>query len=174
MTTALLIIDVQANLFDAPKAYRIDAVAALLDRLAIRARAAGWPVIFVQHEEDGCEWQRGTPGWAFHPALSPRDGDIVVAKRHCDAFWDTPLAETLSRLGVDRLVIGGYASDYCVDTTLRAAASRGLAVTVVADGHTTSDRAHLDAAAIVRHHAAIWSTFEASVRVVNSEGIDIQ
>ena len=74
----------------------------------------------------------------------------------------------------DRLVIGGYASDYCVDTTLRAAASRGLAVTVVADGHTTSDRAHLDAAAIVRHHAAIWSTFEASVRVVNSEGIDIQ
>ncbi len=171
MTRALVIIDVQANLFDEPRAFRIDEVAALLGRKAAEARAAGAPVIFIQHEEPDCQWQRDTPGWQFHPALAPRHGDTVVAKSFCDGFRATDLAATLDRLGVDEIVVGGYASDFCVDTTVRAAASRGLPTTVIADGHTTSDRPHLPAADVVRHHTWVWSRFDAPVSVAPAEDI---
>ncbi len=172
MTRALVIIDVQANLFDALRAWRIDEVAALLDAKAAEARAAGAPVIFVQHEEAGSEWERGTPGWAFHPSLAPKPGDRVVAKTFCDSFRDTTLADTLTELGVEQMVVGGYATDFCVDTTVRAAASRGMPTLVIADGHTTSDRPHLPAADIVRHHTFVWSRFDAPVAVAPSEDID--
>lgn len=171
MSRALVIIDVQANLFDEPRAYRIDEVAALLDRKAAEARAAGVPVIFIQHEEVGSEWERGTPGWEFHPSLAPKPGDTVVAKSFCDGFRDTELAATLQRLGVDAIVVGGYASDFCVDTTVRAAASRGVPTTVIADGHTTSERPHLSAADVVRHHTWVWSRFDAPVSVAPAEDI---
>ena len=171
MSRALVIIDVQANLFDEPSAYRIDEVAALLDRKAAEARADGAPVIFIQHEEPDCEWERGTPGWEFHPSLAPRPGDTVVAKSFCDGFRDTDLAATVQRLGVDGIVVGGYASDFCVDTTVRAAASRGIPTTVIADGHTTSDRPHLSAADVVRHHSWVWSRFDAPVSVALAEDI---
>lgn len=171
MSRALVIIDVQANLFDTPRAYRIDEVAALLDRKAAEARAAGAPVIFIQHEEAGCEWERGTPGWEFHPSLAPKPGDTVVAKTFCDGFRNTELAATLERLGVDSIVVGGYATDFCVDTTVRAAASRGIPTTVIADGHTTSERPHLPAADVVRHHTWVWSRFDAPVSVAPAKDI---
>ncbi|WP_053239868.1 isochorismatase family protein [Pleomorphomonas koreensis] len=171
MSRALVIIDVQANLFDEPRADRIGEVATILERKAAEARAAGAPVIFVQHEEAGCEWERGTPGWEFHPSLSPKPGDTVVAKSFCDGFRDTDLAAVLQRLGVDGIVVGGYASDFCVDTTIRAAASRGIPATVIADGHTTSSRPHLPAADVVRHHTWVWSRFDALVSVAHAEDI---
>lgn len=171
MKRALVIIDVQANLFDEPRAYRIDEVAALLDRKAAEARAAGTPVIFIQHEEPDCAWERGTPGWEFHPSLAPKPGDTVVAKTFCDGFRDTELADTLQRLGVEGIVVGGYATDFCVDTTVRAAASRAIPTTVIADGHTTSERPHLPAAEIVRHHGWVWSRFDDSVTVVPAKDV---
>lgn len=174
MSRALVIVDMQANAFMPPRsAYRIEEVAALLDGKAAEARAAGVPVIFIQHEETEGDWKRGSAGWAFDPRVAPKAGDTIVAKSHCDAFWDTNFAETLEELGVDALIIGGYASDYCVDTTIRAAASRGYAVTVIADGHTTSERPHLPAAAIVEHHGRIWTDFDPRVSIALARDIQL-
>ena len=50
----------------------------------------------------------------------------------------------------------GSATDFCVDTTVRAAASRDYEVALIADGHTTRDRPHLEAAAIIQHHNWMW------------------
>ena len=44
-------------------------------------------------------------------------------------------------------------TEFCVDTTVRAASSRGFDVVLVADGHTTGDTA-LSAAQIIAHHNA--------------------
>lgn len=64
--------------------------------------------------------------------------------------------------------------DFCVDTTLRAAASRDFDVTAVRDGHTTTDRPHLDAASIVTHHNTVWEELilpERRVRVLPASEI---
>jgi len=51
-------------------------------------------------------------------------------------------------------VVCGYATEFCVDTTLRRAAGLGLTVTLAADAHTTHDKPHADGGQIRAHHNA--------------------
>jgi nicotinamidase-related amidase len=172
---ALVIIDVQANLFLEPKAEDIETVAARLDGIAADARAAGVPVVFVRHDEAGTPWERDTAGWAFHPTLAPKPEDIVVDKQSCDGFRNTRLATELARLGADQIIVGGYASEFCIDTTVRAAASREIGVTIIADGHTTRDRPHVRAATTRAHLNWLWPEMSNPgnpIRVVPAAALD--
>lgn len=51
-----------------------------------------------------------------------------------------------------RVVIAGFKTEVCVDTTCRHAFSLGYHVTLVADAHSTSDRDELSATQIIQHH----------------------
>ena len=87
----------------------------------------------------------GSDGWEILPALERTEEDPVVRKQACDSFYETELAGILEKHDVTKLIVAGCATDFCVDTTVRAAASRDYKVVVLADGHTTKDRPHLDA-----------------------------
>ena len=54
--------------------------------------------------------------------------------------------------GRTRLVLAGCKTAYCIDTTARHAIGLGYQVTVVEDGHSTSDSGDLSARGIIRHH----------------------
>jgi nicotinamidase-related amidase len=43
-------------------------------------------------------------------------GDETVDKQSCDAFRGTRLQELLQQSGIRRLWVGGYATEFCVDT----------------------------------------------------------
>jgi nicotinamidase-related amidase len=159
MKSALIIIDMQRDLFVTPK-HDADGLVARLNALGQRIRAAGGVVVFVQHEgPSGRPFDPESPGWQLLPNLLVEPGDIVVRKKSCDAFLNTDLVDILQANGVDRLVITGCASDYCVDTTVRSALARSYKTVVPADGHTVSDRSHLSAEKIIAHHNAIWADF---------------
>ncbi len=71
----------------------------------------------------------------------------------------------------------GLTPDYCVDTTVRAAASLDYQVTVVRDGHTTSDRPYLDAATVKEHHNTVWENLilpRARIRLATAEELMAQ
>jgi len=155
--TALLVIDMQAGLFrGTPARHDADGVVARINALAGAVRAKGWPLVFVQHEDDGgLAW--ASPEWQLLPALDVRPGDARVRKTACDSFYRSDLDGILRERGVHRLFVVGCATDFCVDTTIRAAASRDYEVIVVADGHTTKDRAHATAETIIAHHNWMWS-----------------
>jgi nicotinamidase-related amidase len=136
--TALVVIDLQSGV-----------VAQCVDRYAVlertanlveRARAAGTPIVFVQHEEPGMEW--GDDGWRLAKPLQSKTGDVMVGKRFMDSFADTTLESELSALGVDRLVVAGAASDYCIRATTHRAAAEGYDVLLISDCHTTEDTEH--------------------------------
>ncbi|MBZ9739738.1 MULTISPECIES: cysteine hydrolase family protein [unclassified Mesorhizobium] len=176
MTTALLIIDVQqgilAGLIDAGRQVAIDrefeAVAARLGRLKLAAEAAGVPVIIVQHDGDaGHRLEVGSRGWQLREEVSANPDTVLIHKRSCDAFHDTDLAFRLRKLDVDRLVIGGCMTQFCVDTTTRRAVSEGFDVTLVRDGHATADFGSLLAEQIVDHHNRLLSGFDAGLRKVD-------
>jgi nicotinamidase-related amidase len=148
--TALLLIDTQANMFDPtnPVASAEDLLERLRDLLA-RARDARIPIVFVRNAGgSGDPDERGTPGWQLHPSMKPAPGDLVLDKTTCDTFQSTPLGRELEARGVERVVIAGLQSEYCVRETALGALDRDLAVVLVADGHSTYDGSGRTAAEI--------------------------
>ena len=125
-------------------------LAAIAD-LATRVRAAGTPVIYLQHEEPGTRMARGEPGWEIHPAVAPAPGEAVIGKRASDGFYRTSLAAELTRIGATRLLVCGAQTEFCVDATVRAALSAGFDVTLIGDAHTTGEGV-ITAADAVAHH----------------------
>jgi nicotinamidase-related amidase len=161
MKTALVIIDLQQGSFT-PRSARHDALGLVdrLNKLAGAVRSAGGSIIFVQHDGPvGDPHHPDQPGWKLLPELDVHEGDLIVRKTACDAFLGTSLESILTSLSIERLILTGCATDYCVDTTVRSALARGYPTIVPADGHTTADRPHLTARQIIEHHNAIWADF---------------
>ena len=156
--TGLVVIDMQVGCFgaDTPR-YDTDGVVARINELARAVRRAGGVVVFVQHDgPTGDPFEPGAEGWELLSSLDRGAGDVVVHKTACDAFYRTDLSEVLEQHGANRLIFTGCATDFCVDTTVRAAASRDYEVLVAEDGHTTADRPHVDAVSVIRHHNWVW------------------
>ncbi len=154
----LLVIDVQQAMFAAAGPYDGRAVLGRIATLIAQARSAQVPVFYVQHDGGpGDALDRSGPGFAFMPEIAPRPGEPVTVKRRCSAFYETGLDARLRGVGIDRLVVCGMQTEYCVDTTVRSAFERGYRVTVVGDGHTTFDSALLPAATIIAHTQHLWN-----------------
>jgi nicotinamidase/pyrazinamidase len=87
-----------------------------------------WPVHCVQN----------TKGAEFHPALRDDPRIKIVSKGLGDtdcysAFDETDLASELRRSGVEELVVGGLATDYCVKNTVLDGLKHGFKVKAVED-----------------------------------------
>lgn len=176
---ALLVIDMQVGLFgkDTPR-HDADGVVGRINALARAVRQARGIVIFVQHDgPQGDTFEPGTDGWTILPSLERQDGDVVVHKRACDAFYETDLSEILQEHHARQLIVTGCATDFCVDTTVRAAASRDYEIVVVEDGHTTADRPHIDAVSVIRHHNWLWQNLihpKRQIMVVSARSVIAQ
>ena len=154
MTTALVVIDVQQAMFQIP-GFRLHDAEGTVERIAglvARAREAGVPVFFVQHDGGPDDpFHPGKPGFPFHEKLTPRPGDDVTVKHHGSAFNGTNFDAKLKAAGIGTLVVCGMQSEYCVDAAVRGAVERGYRVVLAADGHTTGDSRILEACDIVAH-----------------------
>jgi len=170
MTTALLIIDIQRALCRGGEgAFDIDRVIERINQLSTRARAAGLPVVLIQHEEEGGPLQQGSEGWQLDESLLVAPDDLPLRKQTLDSFHETGLHPLLQRSGVDHLIVCGLQSDFCVDSTVRRALALGYDVTLAADAHSTVANGALSAAQISAHHNTIlrnMGSFGPSIRVV--------
>lgn len=155
-TAAVRVIDVQRGCYGAePPPHHAAGTLRRINRVTRAARGAGRPVIFIQHDDP----DRSIPesdAWQLHPDLEQAAGDHYVRKTTCDAFPGTGLDKLLRAAGVDPLVLTGCATEFCVDSTLQNAASRGHRIVVISDGHTTRDRPVLRAGQIKAHHNWVW------------------
>jgi nicotinamidase-related amidase len=57
-------------------------------------------------------------------------------------------------------------TQFCVDTTCRRAVSLGYDVTLIADGHMTSDTDDLTFEQIIAHHNAVLDGFDAGAHAI--------
>lgn len=153
MSTALLIIDVQQALcYGEYAAFEAERVIERINLVSRKARAAGAPVVVIQHESRGGPLDHGTDGWRLADGLDVQSTDILVRKTATDSFHNTELQSVLQARGVTRLVICGLQSEFCVDTTTRRALALGYPVALVSDAHSTLDNSVLSAAQISAHH----------------------
>jgi nicotinamidase-related amidase len=161
MKTALLIIDVQRALCSGEyAAFESRRVIDRINHVIRLARETGAPVVVIQHEERAGPLEYGSDGWQLDPALDTLPSDTHVRKRATDSFHQTELHALLQSRGIAKLVICGFQSEFCVDTTTRRALALGYPVTLVADGHSTLDNRVLKAAQISAHHNATLSMID--------------
>jgi nicotinamidase-related amidase len=134
--SALLVVDVQNGVVDG--AHERDSVVANIAGLVDQARAAGVPVVWVQHSDE--EMADGSDAWRIVPELVPTDTEPVIQKHYGDSFEDTSLETVLAERGVGRLVVTGAETDACIRSTIHGAFTRGYDATLVSDAHTTGDK----------------------------------
>ncbi len=100
------------------------------DHISFRARGGPWPV----------HCQAGTRGAEFYPTLDESRIQNVVSKgtdrdrEAYSAFDGTDLAGWLREQHVQRLLVGGLATDYCVRASVLDARREGFEVMVLEDG----------------------------------------
>jgi nicotinamidase-related amidase len=165
---ALIVIDMQVGLLAGPPKHDLAGVIGRINRLTGMVRGRSGQVVWIQHcgrPDDA--FAPDKPGCALLPELDRQQSDIVVRKTLNDAFAGTGLQATLDRIGARRVLLAGWATDFCVDATVRSAVSNNHHVVVVGDGHTLSDRPHLDAPSVIRHHNWVWGNLisNRSIRV---------
>jgi len=171
--TALLVIDVQVGLINDPSepAYNAQTVLANIAGLLAKARTTHTPIIFIQHDGDAYEGEGlslapTSPGWQIHPMVAPLNDEPVLRKRASDSFYQTSLQDELAARQIQHLVITGCKTEMCVDTTSRAAISRGFDVTLVKDAHSTTDSEIMPSFQIVAHHNYTLDDFGTDEHVI--------
>lgn len=153
--TALLVIDVQVGLITG--AHAEHEVLAAINRCIQGVRQLQSKVFFIQHCHSSYEpLMRGAQGWQLHPQLDQTTNDAVLEKTASDAFYNTDLHAQLQSAGIQKVIVCGLQTEYCVDTTCRAAISLGYQTSLLSDGHTTGE-AQLSAAQIIEHHNLVLS-----------------
>lgn len=155
--SAVLVIDVQVGQLEGDRPVKLgEETIANIRIVTDKAREAGVPVLYIQDADVGGV---GSEQWQIHPALAPKPGDLVIGKLQTDAFCDTTLQQELDRLGAKHLVITGMRTEFCIDSTFRQAESRGYELTLVADGHTTSDNQVLTAEQTIAYNNHVLGGF---------------
>ncbi|GAA0760880.1 isochorismatase family protein [Ideonella azotifigens] len=147
----LLVVDVQVGVVR--NAWQPVPVVAQVQRAVERARAAGAPVLWVQHHNQ--EMPRDSADWQWAPGLAPAQGETRIHKQWNSAFEDTPLDGELARLGATHIVLAGASSNWCIRATAYAALDHGYDLTLVSDAHTTDsmtleDGSVIEAAMVIR------------------------
>mmetsp|Transcript_13520 Transcript_13520/g.32748 ORF Transcript_13520/g.32748 Transcript_13520/m.32748 type:complete len:623 (+) Transcript_13520:236-2104(+) len=78
---------------------------------------------------------RDSWGADFVTALAPKAGDCIV-KEKCglDCFPGSNLEQLLTEKGIETVIIGGFLTNCCVESTIRTAYEKGLNVISLIDG----------------------------------------
>ncbi|WP_298609551.1 cysteine hydrolase family protein [uncultured Thiothrix sp.] len=170
MKKAVLVIDVQQALFDAVKPpYEAQAVISNINQVTAWARVNNIPIIYIQHERPDTPLAYQSVGWNLANGLEHQSTDFYIRKSSPDSFLRTDLKVLLEQYGIEHLIICGYATEFCIDTTVRKAASLGYSIELVADAHTTHDKSHASAQLIREHHNAILPqmlSFDVSIKAL--------
>lgn len=132
--SALLIVDAQVGVMSS--VWDAQRVVSNLETLVSRARAAGVPVIWVQHS-DNEELKYGSVSWQLMPNFVPAANEPIIHKKYNSSFAGTDLDQRLKVLGASRLVLAGALTNWCIRSTGYAALERGYHLALVSDAHST-------------------------------------
>ena len=127
-----------------------------------QAYGGTWPVHCVQN----------TPGAEFHPQLKDDPRIRVISKGLGDtdcysAFDETGLATQLRDQGVNELIVGGLATDYCVKETVVAGIKEGFKVKAVENAMRAVELTPGDG------ERAIQEMRAAGAEIVNTDNTDL-
>lgn len=174
---ALLIIDVQVGtnrpeLGERNNPQAEDNIARLLGAW----RDAGRPIIHVKHNAPSVDspFHISKPGNAIMDCALPLPDEALVEKSVNCAFVGTDLEDRLRSQGIQALVLTGFSTNHCVESTARMASDLQFSPYVVSDATATHGRVGPDGQrfdAETVHAVSLASINEEFVTVVDTEGL---
>jgi nicotinamidase-related amidase len=119
----------------------LDGVQDALDeaaKLLERARSAGIPIVHIEHDDgEGSLYDIRAEIGQIVDRVAPRGDEAVIVKNFPNSFVQTELDERLKAGGARNLVLAGFMTHMCVNSTARGAFNLGYASTVVASATAT-------------------------------------
>lgn len=116
----------------------VEPALAVCANLLERARASGTPVIHIQHDAGaGSPYDVRDDIGRIADVVAPIDGERVITKGYPSSFEKTDLDQSLKALDVTDIVLAGFMTHVCVNSTARAAFNLGYRPTVVAAATAT-------------------------------------
>ena len=98
----------------------IEAAMAEAARVLEKARATGTPVIHIMHDSGpGSAYDIRSEIGQIHPSVAPRDGEATVIKNLPNSFAKTDLQAKLEAIGRKNLIMAGFMTHMCINSTAR-------------------------------------------------------
>ncbi|WP_430009625.1 cysteine hydrolase family protein [Methylophaga lonarensis] len=102
------------------------------------ARQHQIPVIHIQHDGGaGSPYDLDTDLGAISSEVAPTDDEMVIVKQYPNSFIETSLDQKLKQLGVKNLILAGFMTHMCVNSTAHGAFNLGYHNTIVASATAT-------------------------------------
>lgn len=157
MTSALLVLDVQKIYTDPDSELCCEGgkeTIAKINKLIDAFQEKGDPIYLIRHahapdgsdlgrmfdfagEEEDFNFKRGTHEVEYDERLHRPRGVIEIEKTRYSAFSGTALTEDLAKRGVTRVVVCGFMTNFCCDSTAREAHDRDFYVDFITDATGT-------------------------------------
>jgi len=156
MKQALLVIDAQQELIDGNQnetsVFEKDRLVKNINVVIKKAIETDSLVVFMRDTDvAGGEGK----GFHIHQDIKVPNESKIFDKKATNSFYRTPLLNYLKESKVGHLVIMGCKTEHCIDTAVRTATVNNFDVTLVQDGHSTTDSTTLSAEQIIMHHNEI-------------------
>jgi nicotinamidase-related amidase len=111
-----------------------------VERLLQRARAEGIPIFHIMHDAGpGSPYDIRAEIGQICDRATPHAGEPVIVKHHPNSFWETDLDARVRESGMKNLVLAGFMTHCCVNSTARGAFNLGYNATVIGDATATRD-----------------------------------
>lgn len=108
-------------------------------KLLLKARALKIPVIHIRHDAGvGTPYDVTAEIGAICDEVAPIAGEPVITKNYPNSFMATDLDQQLKNLGIKNIILAGFMTHMCINSTAHGGFNLGYNVTVVAS--TTATR----------------------------------
>jgi nicotinamidase-related amidase len=163
-TPILVLIDVQREYATEGRPFFLDGIVPSLEacrRLLAHARAQGWEVAHVRHEQDKEPFKAGSEHTRFVAGFEPRRDEPVFVKSKLSAFTSEGFAEYAQRAqeAGRRLVVAGYGGTMCCLSTAVEGLHRGVRVMWVRDASLSRASAPESEAAMHAHVSSVMRVY---------------
>lgn len=140
-TSALVLVDCQNTYRQGVMA--LQGVEAALDEAALllaAARHAGIPIFHIQHDAGvGTPYDISAPIGAIADKVAPQANEAIITKHFPNSFVGTDLEVRLKATGCQQVIVAGFMTHMCINSTARGAFNLGFAPVVVAGATATRD-----------------------------------
>jgi nicotinamidase-related amidase len=131
---ALILIDIQNGLTKTKSLYKERLFFDTINSAIKEYRVSDSKIILVQHNNKLLK--KGSSDWEIDERIQKQENDIIIQKKHGNAFLKTQLKELLLDTGINHITIGGLTSHGCVKASCLGAIAEGFETSLLENGHT--------------------------------------